>query len=45
VASIVSAVVAFGVVKWFLKYVQHHSFVAFGWYRLFLGLLLLFWLA
>ena len=28
---------AFIVVKWLLRYVQTHTFVAFGWYRIALG--------
>jgi undecaprenyl-diphosphatase len=40
----VSAVTAFGVVKWLLRFVQTHTFVAFGWYRIALGVLIL-WLA
>lgn len=30
----VAAVVSFIVVKWLLRYVQTHTFVAFGWYRI-----------
>jgi undecaprenyl-diphosphatase len=37
----VSAIVSFISVKWLLRYVQTHSFVAFGWYRIAFGLLLL----
>src|SRR5262245_18854256 len=33
----VAAVMAFIVVKWLLRYVQTHTFVAFGWYRIVLG--------
>lgn len=40
-ASIVAAVVSFIVVKWFLRYVQTHTFVAFGWYRIALSALIL----
>jgi undecaprenyl-diphosphatase len=36
-----SAVVSFVVVKWLLTYVQRHTFSAFGWYRIVLGLALL----
>jgi undecaprenyl-diphosphatase len=38
---LVSAVVSFVVVKWLLRYVQTHSFVAFGYYRIVLGILIL----
>ena len=33
-ASVVAAVVSFVAVKWLLRYVQTHTFNAFGWYRL-----------
>jgi undecaprenyl-diphosphatase len=38
---IVSAVVAFVVVKWLLRYVQTHRFTVFAWYRIVLGIALL----
>jgi undecaprenyl-diphosphatase len=38
--SLVSAIVAFVVVKWLVRWVQTHTFVAFGWYRVALGLLM-----
>jgi undecaprenyl-diphosphatase len=38
--TVVSAVVAFIVVKWILRWVQTHTFVIFGWYRIALGLLM-----
>jgi undecaprenyl-diphosphatase len=41
IASIVAAVVSFIVVKWFLRYVQTHTFIAFGWYRIVLAALIL----
>lgn len=41
VGLIVSFVAAFVVVKGFLRYVAHHSFSAFAWYRIGFGLLLL----
>ena len=37
----VSALTAFIVVRWLLFYVQNHSFVIFGWYRVVLGGLIL----
>ena len=40
-ATLVSAVTAFISVKWLLRYIQTHTFVAFGWYRIILGLILL----
>ena len=33
-ATIVSAIVSFVAVKWLLRYVQSHTFNAFGWYRI-----------
>ena len=41
IAFLVAAVVSFIVVKWFLRYVQTHTFVAFGWYRIVLAALIL----
>lgn len=40
-ASVVSAIVSFLAVKWLLGYVQHHTFMIFGWYRIVLGTLML----
>jgi undecaprenyl-diphosphatase len=37
----ISALVSFVVVKWLLGYVQRHTFCAFGWYRIVLGVALL----
>ena len=36
-ASVVSAIVSFIAVKWLLRYVQTHTFVGFGWYRIVAG--------
>ena len=36
--TLVSAVTAFLVVRWLLRWIQTHSFVVFGWYRIVLGL-------
>ncbi|MGA2174685.1 MAG: undecaprenyl-diphosphate phosphatase [Verrucomicrobiota bacterium] len=36
-ASVIAAVVSFIAVKWLLRYVQTHTFVAFGWYRIAVG--------
>ena len=36
-----SAIVSFLAVKWLLGYVQHHTFMIFGWYRIVLGALML----
>jgi len=43
-ATIVSAVVSFAAVKWLLRYVQTHTFTGFGWYRIILGGVLLFFM-
>ena len=40
-AAVVASVVSFAVVKWFLRYVQSHTFEGFGWYRISLGVLIL----
>ncbi len=40
-AGAVAAVTAFLVVRWLLRFVRTHTFVAFGWYRIGLGLLIL----
>jgi undecaprenyl-diphosphatase len=39
--TLVAAVTAFVVVRWLLRYVQNHTFVLFGWYRIVLGGLIL----
>ena len=39
--TVVSAVTAFVVVRWLLRWVQTHSFAPFGWYRIALGLVML----
>ena len=36
-ATVVAAMVSFVAVKWLLRYVQTHTFNAFGWYRIVLG--------
>jgi undecaprenyl-diphosphatase len=37
---LVAAVVSFIAVKWLLRYVQTHTFTAFGWYRIGLAVLI-----
>jgi len=39
--TLASAITAFIVVKWLLRFVQTHTFVFFGWYRIALGLVIL----
>jgi len=39
-ASAVAAAVSFVTVKWLLRYVQTHTFIAFGWYRIALALVI-----
>jgi undecaprenyl-diphosphatase len=39
-ATVVAAVVSFIAVKWLLRYVQTHTFVAFGWYRILAGIVI-----
>lgn len=41
VGSVVSAITAFMVVRWLLRYVQTHTFILFGWYRIALGVVIL----
>ncbi|HYV27180.1 MAG TPA: undecaprenyl-diphosphate phosphatase [Candidatus Eisenbacteria bacterium] len=38
--TIVAAIVSFIAVKWLLRYVQTHTFIAFGWYRIALAILI-----
>ncbi len=40
--TLVAAFVSFIAVKWLLRFVQTHTFVGFGWYRILAGGLLLF---
>lgn len=42
--SIVAAIVSFIAVKWLLRFVQTHSFIGFGIYRIVVGILLLLFL-
>lgn len=39
--TLVAAVTAFLAVRWLLRYVQNHTFVLFGWYRIILGAIIL----
>lgn len=39
--AFIAAITAFAAVKWLLKFVQSHTFVGFGWYRIVLGIALL----
>ncbi len=39
--TVVSAIVSFIAVKWLLHYVRSHTFIAFGWYRIAVGLAVL----
>ena len=38
--TIIAAVVSFVAVKWLLRYVQTHTFTAFGWYRIALAVMI-----
>jgi undecaprenyl-diphosphatase len=40
-ASVVAAAVSFVAVKWLLRYVQTHTFEAFGWYRIVVAIAIL----
>jgi undecaprenyl-diphosphatase len=39
--AVVAAVTAFASVKWLLRFIQTHTFVGFGWYRIVVGGLIL----
>ena len=39
--TVVAVITAFVAVKWLLRFVQTHTFVLFGWYRVVLGVLIL----
>lgn len=41
IGATTAAITAFVVVRWLLHYVQSHTFKAFGWYRIVLGILIL----
>ena len=41
IGSITSYLVAFVIVKWFIRFVQTHTFKGFAWYRIIAGGLLL----
>lgn len=45
IGCVVSGLVSFVAVRWLLRYIQTHTFVAFGWYRIALATLILIWLA
>lgn len=44
VGFITACITAFLVVKWLLKYLENHSLSIFGWYRIVIGILIIFWL-
>lgn len=39
--TFIAAITAFAAVKWLLKFIQTHTFIGFGWYRIALGVLIL----
>jgi undecaprenyl-diphosphatase len=41
IGSATAAITAFIAVRWLLRYVQSHTFKAFGWYRIVLGIVIL----
>ncbi|MEO6054061.1 MAG: undecaprenyl-diphosphate phosphatase, partial [Chthoniobacterales bacterium] len=43
-ATVVAAIVSFIAVKWLLRFVQTHTFIGFGIYRIILGILLLWFM-
>jgi undecaprenyl-diphosphatase len=42
--TVVAAAVSFVAVKWLIRYVQTHTFIVFGWYRIGVGLAILLFL-
>jgi undecaprenyl-diphosphatase len=40
--TVTAAIVSWIAVRWLLRYVQTHTFTAFGWYRIAIGIALLF---
>jgi undecaprenyl-diphosphatase len=40
-ATIIAALISFVAVKWLLRFIQTHTFIAFGWYRIALGVAIL----
>jgi undecaprenyl-diphosphatase len=43
IGFVVSFIVAFGVVEWFLMWVRKHGFMVFAIYRIVIGIVLLYW--
>ena len=43
IGFVVSFIVAFGVVEWFLHWVRKHGFALFAIYRIVVGIVLLVW--
>lgn len=41
IGAVAAAITAFIAVRWLLRYVQSHTFKAFGWYRIVLGIVIL----
>lgn len=39
--TVIATITAFLAVKWLLRYIQTHTFIPFGWYRIILGVLIL----
>jgi undecaprenyl-diphosphatase len=40
---VVAAIVSFISVKWLLRFIQSHTFIGFGWYRIAFGIFILVW--
>jgi undecaprenyl-diphosphatase len=45
IGCLVSGIVSFAAVRWLLRYIQTHTFTAFGWYRIGIAAVILLWLA
>jgi len=44
IGAMAAFITALLVVKWLIRFIQHHNFIPFAWYRIGLGCLLLCWL-
>lgn len=45
VGMVVAGLVTWAVIVWFTRFIQRHTFIAFGWYRIVLGALVLIFVA
>ncbi len=45
VGMVVAALTTWAVIVWFLKFIERHTFIGFGWYRIVLGAIVLLFVA